>query len=35
MLFVKKKDGTVRLLPRIDDLFDQLKGSGVFSKFDL
>ena len=22
-------------LPRIDDLFDQLKGSGVFSKIDL
>ena len=52
MLFVKKKDGTLRLcvdcrqlnkmivkkkylLPRIDDLFDQLKGSGIFSKFDL
>ena len=47
MLFVKKKDGTLRLcvdyrqlnkmtvknkylLPRIDDLFDQLKGAIVF-----
>ena len=52
MLFVKKKDGTLRLcvdyrllnkmivknkypLPRIDDLFDQLKGAGVFSKINL
>ncbi len=52
MLFVKKKDGTLRLcidyrqlnkvtvknkypLPRIDDLFDQLKGAGAFSKIDL
>ena len=52
MLFVKKKDGTLRLcvdyrqlnkmtvknkylLPKIDDLFDQLKGSSVFSKIDL
>ena len=52
MLFVKKKDGTLRLcvdyrqlkkmtvkkkypLPRIDDLFDQLKGASVFSKIDL
>ena len=52
MLFVKKKDGTLRLcidyrelnrvtvkdkypLPRIDDLFDQLQGSCVFSKIDL
>jgi hypothetical protein len=51
-LFVKKKDGTLRLcidyrqlnkvtvknkypLPRIDDLFDQLKGARVFSKIDL
>ena len=51
MLFVKKKDGTLRLcvdyrqlnkmtmknkffLPRIDDLFDQLKGASVFSKID-
>ena len=49
MLFIKKKDGTLRLcvdyrqlnkmtvknkylLPRIDDLFDQLKGASVFSK---
>ena len=52
MLFVKKKDGTLRLcvdyrqlnkvtvknkypLPHIDDLFDQLKDAGVFSKIDL
>ena len=52
VLFVKKKDGTLRLcvdyrqlnkmavknkypLPRIDDLFDQLKGVSVFSKIDL
>ena len=52
MLFVKKKDGTLRLcvsyrqlnkmivknkypLPKIDHLFDQLKGAGVFSKIDL
>jgi len=52
MLFVKKKDGTLRLcidyqelnkitiknkypLLRIDDLFDQLQGVGVFSKIDL
>ena len=52
MLFVKKKDGTLRLcvdyrqlnkmavknkypLPRIDELFDQLKGENVFSKIDL
>ena len=52
MLFVKKKDGTLRLcvdyrqpnkmivkkkylLPRIDDLFDQLEGASVFSKIDL
>ena len=51
MLFVKKKDGTLRLcvdyrqlnkmimknkylLPRIDDLVDQLKGASVFSKID-
>jgi hypothetical protein len=52
VLFVKKKDGTLRLcidyrqlnkvtvknrypLPRIDDLFDQLKGVRVFSKINL
>lgn len=52
VLFVKKKDGTMRLcidyreinkiivrnrypLPRIDDLFDQLKGAGIFSKIDI
>jgi hypothetical protein len=52
VLFVKKKDGTLRLcidyrklnqvtvknkypLPRIDDLFDQLRGAKVFSKIDL
>ena len=52
VLFVKKKDGTLRLcidhtdlkkitnknkypLPRIDDLFNQLQGAGVFSKIDL
>ncbi|XP_019173790.1 PREDICTED: uncharacterized protein LOC109169362 [Ipomoea nil] len=52
MLFIKKKDGSMRLcidyrelnqvtiknkypLPRIDDLFDQLRGTGVFSKVDL
>ena len=52
VLFVKKKDGTMRLcidyrqlnkvtirnkypLPRIDDLFDQLRGASVFSKIDL
>ncbi|XP_019194742.1 PREDICTED: uncharacterized protein LOC109188551 [Ipomoea nil] len=31
VLFVKKKDGSMR----IDDLFDQLRGAGVFSKVDL
>ena len=52
ILFVKKKDGTLRMcidyrqmnkvtvkkkypLLRIEDLFDQLKGAGVFSKIDL
>ena len=52
VLFVRKKDGTLRLcidyrelnkvtvknkypLPRIDDLFDQLEGSSVYSKIDL
>ena len=52
VLFVKKKDGTLRMcidyrelnkvtiknkypLPRIDDLFDQLKGAVVFLKIDL
>ena len=52
VLFVRKKDGTLRLcidyrklnqvtiknkypLPRIDDLFDQLRGAKVFSKIDL
>ena len=52
VLFVRKKDGTMRLcidyrilnkvaiknlypLPRIDDLFDQMKGAIIFSKIDL
>jgi predicted aspartyl protease len=52
ILFVKKKDGTLRLciefqklnkhtiknkypLPRIDDLFDQIRGEKIFSKIDL
>src|SRR5580765_2526169 len=52
MLFVRKKDGTMRMcmdyrqlnkltvknrypLPRIDDLFDQVRGATVFSKIDL
>jgi hypothetical protein len=52
VLFVKKKDGTLKLcidfrqfnkvfvknkypLPRIDDLFDQLKDAKIFSKIDL
>ncbi|GJT80351.1 putative reverse transcriptase domain-containing protein [Tanacetum coccineum] len=51
VLFVKKKDGSVRMcidyhelnkltvknyysLPRIDDLFDQLQGSSVYSKIN-
>jgi hypothetical protein len=51
ILFMKKKDGTLRLcfdfrqlnkvtiknkyhLPRIDDLFDQLKDAKIFSKID-
>ena len=51
-LFIKKKDGTLRLcmeykhlnkvtiktkypLPRIDDMFDQLRGDEIFSKIDL
>ena len=52
VLFVKKKDGTLRLcidyrqlnkvtvknkysFPRMDDLFDQMRGAKVFSKIDL
>jgi hypothetical protein len=52
ILFVKKKDGTLRLcidfrqlnkytiknkypLPRIDDLFDHLRGENIFSKIEL
>jgi hypothetical protein len=52
ILFMKKKDGTLRLcidfrklnkvtlknkypLPRIDDLFDQLRCTHIFSKIDL
>ena len=52
VLFVKKKDGTLRLcidyrqlnkvtikkmypLPRIDDLFDHIKGETVFSKINM
>ena len=52
VLFVKKKDGTLRVcidyrqlnkltvknkyqLPRIDDMFDQLKGASIFSKINL
>ena len=52
VLFVKKKDGTLRLcidyrqlnkvtmknkypLPRIDDLFDQMRGEKALSKIDL
>ena len=44
---MKKKDGTLQMcidyrlinkvtvFPRIEDLFDQLKGAGVFSKIDM
>jgi hypothetical protein len=52
VLFVKKKDGTLRLcidyrqlnkvtikkkypLPRINDMFDQVRGANIFSKLDL
>ena len=52
VLFVKKKDGTLRMcidyrqinkvtvknkypLPKIEDLFNQLKGASIFSKIDL
>ena len=52
VLFVRKKDGTLRLcidfrklnkatvknkypLPRIDDLFDQLRGAKILSKINL
>ena len=52
VLFVKKKDGTLRMcidyqkinkvtvknkypLPRVEDLFDQLKGASVFLNIDL
>jgi hypothetical protein len=52
MLFVKKKDGTLRFcidfkkinkvnvkdgypLPRIDDIFNKLKGAKIFSKINL
>ncbi|GJU68907.1 putative reverse transcriptase domain-containing protein [Tanacetum coccineum] len=36
VLFVKKKDVKNRYpLPRIDDLFDQLQGSSIYSKIDL
>nr|GEX79722.1 putative reverse transcriptase domain-containing protein [Tanacetum cinerariifolium] len=43
VLFVKKKDGSLNKLtvknryplPRINDLFDQLRGSSIYSKIDL
>ena len=35
VLFAKKKDKNRYLLPRIDDLFDQLRGARVYSKIDL
>ena len=52
VMFVKKKDGTLRLcidyrqlnkvtvknkypFPRIDDLYDRMRGAKVFSKIDL
>jgi hypothetical protein len=52
ILFVKKKDGTLRIcidfrqlnkvtmknkypLPRVEDMFDQLRGTRIFSKIDL
>ncbi|GJX14432.1 zinc finger, CCHC-type, retrotransposon gag domain protein [Tanacetum coccineum] len=35
VLFVKKKDGSMRLCRGIDDLFDQLQGAKYFSKINL